>query len=383
MSEGQYDLRDYGGMLANRARRDAFHDALAAVVTPGCTVLDAGAGTGAMALLAARLGARHVYAVEPNPAIHVARELARHNDLADRITFLQDLTTNITLPERADVMVSDLRGVLPFFGTHIPSVIDARERLLTPDAALVPGRDVVHASVVEDPKAYAEVVGPWAEDIYGLDMRPVRNYSIHGFGRIWAKADQVLAAPAPWCALDYRRIESASMDAAVDLEVNRAGTIHGGALWADTTLTEGVGQTSAPGDAENLYGQQFLPLERPVTVAVGDRVRMHIEARHIDGDYAWRWRTTIERRGEEPRHFDQSTVLGAPTDLASLKRRAHEYAGPLTPRGRLAHDVLRRLAAGESIAEIAAHVHGVAPGELPTLGAAHAFVADLAARYGA
>ena len=62
--------------------------------------------------------------------IELARELAVVNGYQDRIDFIQDVSTNVTLAEQADVLVSDLRGSFPLYRQHIPSVIDARERLL-------------------------------------------------------------------------------------------------------------------------------------------------------------------------------------------------------------------------------------------------------------
>ncbi len=70
------------------------------------------------ALLACKFGAKKVYAIEPNDAIDLARALTEANGFAGRIEFIQGISTTITLPERADVIVSDLRGSVPLFGQH-------------------------------------------------------------------------------------------------------------------------------------------------------------------------------------------------------------------------------------------------------------------------
>ena len=66
---------------------DAYAAALARTVRPGSVVLDIGTGTGLMALLACRLGARRVFAVDPGDSIHLARAAARASGFADRIRF--------------------------------------------------------------------------------------------------------------------------------------------------------------------------------------------------------------------------------------------------------------------------------------------------------
>jgi len=146
-----YSIADYGGMIADHARMEAYAQALRAVVRPESVVVDLGAGTGIFALLACRFGARRVYAIEPNDAIEAAREMARASGCADRIVFLQEVSTRATLPERADIIVSDLRGWLPLFGLHLPSIVDARERFLAPAGTLIPLQDTLWAAVVEAP----------------------------------------------------------------------------------------------------------------------------------------------------------------------------------------------------------------------------------------
>jgi protein arginine N-methyltransferase 1 len=141
-----YTIADYASMMADITRIDAYAAAIAKVVHAGSVVADLGAGTGIFALLAARLGAHKVYAVEPDDAIHVARHLAAANGVVDRIEFIQARSTDVRLPERATIIVSDIRGTLPFFEQHLPAVVDARERLLAETGVLIPRRDRVWAA---------------------------------------------------------------------------------------------------------------------------------------------------------------------------------------------------------------------------------------------
>ena len=379
----QYTLADFGDMLCDARRVAAYRGALEAAIVPGCTVLDIGTGTGAMALLAVTLGAGHVHAIEPNPAIHAARELARHNGIEDRITFHQAMSTDVSLPERAHVLVSDLRGVTPFFQTHIPTIVDARERLLTPDATLVPARDTVRAALVEAPESYRRLVGPWDDRPLGIDMAPLRSYGISALGRIHAEADQQLTDSALWCELDYATHTAASMDGSLAFEARREGTAHGLAVWFDAEHAPGITYLNAPGQPRGPYGQQFFPLEQPLTLARGDRVSVELKARHVDDGYLWQWNTTLEPVAGEARTFRQSTAFAAPLDTGTIHRRSEDYAGPLTEEGRWAVEALQQLDEGRSIAAVAARLRAQAPERFPSSADAHTFVADLAVRYGA
>src|SRR5688500_7191336 len=125
-----YSIAEYGAMIADTARMDAFTRALRRVITPESVVVDIGTGTGILALLACQLGARRVYAIEPNEAIHVARAAAAANGYADRIEFLQALSTAVTLPEQVHLIVSDIGGLLPWLQHHLTTIVDARTRFL-------------------------------------------------------------------------------------------------------------------------------------------------------------------------------------------------------------------------------------------------------------
>ena len=175
-----YSIGDYGDMIADKVRMDPYVYAMKAAIGPDSVVLDIGTGTGMHALLAAKFGARKVYAVEPNEAIHLARELAQVNGFGDRIAFIQDLSTHVSLPEKADVIVSDLRGVLPLYGQHIPAILDARQRHLAPGGILIPKRDTVWMSLVESAKVYKELIGPW-DHPYGLDMEAAKGIVLNSW----------------------------------------------------------------------------------------------------------------------------------------------------------------------------------------------------------
>jgi protein arginine N-methyltransferase 1 len=158
------------------------------------------------ALLACQFGARKVYAIEPDSAIQVAREIAAANGYAERIEFMQNFSTRQILPERADVIISDLRGVLPLFQDHIPCVADARERFSRTRRPIDPQRDTLWMAVVEAPDLYESFVGPWHSDGYGLDIR----IALPMVTNMWRKAritpEHLLAEPQSWATIDYATV---------------------------------------------------------------------------------------------------------------------------------------------------------------------------------
>ena len=66
-------------LLLDKARCDAYREAIHRTVKPGDVVVDLGAGTGLLSFFALQAGARHVYAIEMSRIADVAAELIEAN----------------------------------------------------------------------------------------------------------------------------------------------------------------------------------------------------------------------------------------------------------------------------------------------------------------
>lgn len=338
-----YSIFSYGSMIADRARMDAYAQALRQAVQPGSIVLDIGTGTGIFAMLACRFGARRVYAIEPDDAISVARESAAANGFSERIEFIQDLSTRVTLPEQADIIISDLRGVLPFFQHHLPAIIDARKRLLAPDGILIPRRDGLWAAIAQAPEFYKEHASVWEDDIHNLTLISGRRFAINTWRKGRMKAEQMLTEPECLATLDYATLDSCDINAEMTQTALREGVAHGINVWFDTSLIEGVGFSNAPGSQELIYGNAFFPLAEPVTLSPGDTISVALRADLVGDDYVWRWDTRVTGRnspGEVKASFTQSTFFATPLSLAQLRKRASNHAPTLNEDGQIERFIL-------------------------------------------
>src|ERR1700720_604614 len=125
-----YSLKDFGDMISDSTRFKAYAEAISRCVRPGNVVLEIGCGPAIFSMLACNAGAKRVYAIETEDVIEVARQIALANKFADRIHFFQGDSRKTVLPERVDVIVSDIRGALPLFGGSVASLRDAKQRFL-------------------------------------------------------------------------------------------------------------------------------------------------------------------------------------------------------------------------------------------------------------
>ena len=254
------------------------------------------------------------------------------------------MSTRVTLPEPAHVIISDLRGVLPLFEHYIPSIADARQRLLAPGGVLIPQRDTLWAAVVETPDLYNSFVGPWNDDGYQFDMQPVRRIVTNTWRKGRVTHDQLLVEPQCWATLDYAIVESPDIGAEVTWTIERSGTGHGLSVWFDATLAEDICFSNAPNMTELIYGSAFFPWSTPITFAAGDIVSVAMKANLVGDDYVWSWDTCVLNQGH-PRQikarFKQSTFWGASLSLTSLHKRAANYVPAVNEDGQIDQCILQ------------------------------------------
>jgi protein arginine N-methyltransferase 1 len=379
-----YSVDDYGQMIADKPRMDAYVQALRRFVKPGSTVLDLGAGTGIFSLLACQYGARKVYAVETSDAIAIARQIAQANGLADRIEFIQAASTEISLLERVDVIVSDMHGSLPLFHTNVASILDARRRMLADHGVLIPQRESLWAAVVELPEEYGRLVSPWAKDGFQLNMDAARVVVTNSLTRTRVDPNQLLAEPQCWGVLDYATMESASVSAKLSFPVARAGVAHGLVLWFDCVLADGIALSNAPGKPKLTYVPSFLPWSAPVPMEREDKIRVHLRADYTGTGYTWTWESEVSGNvpGEIKAHFRQSTFWGTPLSQARLRKRAGSYRPALTPDGQVDAAILGAMDGATSLEDIVRTIMRQFPARFPSFAEALARVANLSETYG-
>lgn len=377
-----YSISGYLNMIADRVRMDAYCKALSQAIKPGATVLDIGTGTGIFAMLACKFGASRVYAVEPSEAIEVARETAAANGYSEKINFLQDLSTRLSLPERVDVIISDIRGVLPLFRQNIPSIIDARTRLLASNGQLIPRRDDLWVSVVEAPEVYQEHFTIGEDFGWSLNLVPARRYMVNTWRRTVNKREQLLTESVRWATIDYSSIENPNLRGEVAWNIERKGTAHGLAVWFDTQLSDNASFSNAPGEPELIYGQAFFPFERPITLEAGDDVSLALDAHLVGEDYVWRWETLVQHnKTKEKAHFKQSTFFSTPLAASQLRKRSSHYLPTLNENGKIDGFIFSLMNGENSLGEIARQTVERFPERFDGWQDALNHVADLSGKY--
>lgn len=160
-------------MMNEQDRNNAYYEGLRSVVTPDKTVFEIGTGSGLLAMMAARLGARKVVSCEAVRLVaRTATRIVARNGLQDRITVLAKPSHAVQpgpdLPERADILVHEIFSS-ELLGEHVlPAIEDAKARLLKPGGEILPGAASIMIALVSGDELGREL---HVEEAFGFDLR--------------------------------------------------------------------------------------------------------------------------------------------------------------------------------------------------------------------
>lgn len=274
------DLHVHRWMLRDRQRVTAFHRAIGQAVRPGDVVLDVGAGSGILSMMAARAGAARVYAVERTPTAQLARRLAALNGPGGVVKVAQADMQDLHLPEPVDLIVSEWLGTIGVDENLLYPVLLARQRWLKPGGRMLPSR--VTARVAAAGLATACEVDYLRDAPFGFDMSELAEASVHDLlcRRYQVRPADLLSPPqtlwqtdalhaTPLEALQAHRAE-------LCLEATRPGRMNALVAWFDAELAPGVVLSNAPDAPETHWGQLTLPLDRAIEVHAGSRVDLQL-----------------------------------------------------------------------------------------------------------
>jgi SAM-dependent methyltransferase len=276
-------------MLNDKQRTSSYLDCIRDIVHPGDVVLDIGTGTGIYALAAARAGARHVYAVEADLIARAAGRLFAANGVGSRITLIRGFSTNIWLPERADVLISELIGDEPLAEHVIGITQDAVRRLLRPRARLIPERIRMFVLLVSIPAAergkltfQQETLRTW-RSWYGFDFSSLItlphigptglgfDYFVNPYSmRQW----QILSDPVLVANIDLRNRRHAWIGTRRVVTVVAAGELNGLIIYFELAVPSKMFLSTHPAlvAESNHWLSPVRILRNPISVTKGNKL---------------------------------------------------------------------------------------------------------------
>jgi SAM-dependent methyltransferase len=256
-------------LYSDAPRNDAMI-ALLARRAPGARVVEVGCGTGLLSCVAARLGARHVVAIEPTPLAAVAAELVAANGLSHLVEVVHARVEDVP-PRPVDLAFSELlnadpfsEGVLPAMAAVAPWVSRGGSNGLLAPGLLAPGllaprRLRVWAALArasgsarEARLARAQVRGIGAR--YGLVTGPLEACLDTPLAYVSVTTTEPPAGPAALAWDLALGTDARPAPVTLALTAAEAGPLAGVLLWFDAELDEGLVLANPPG-AGGHWGQ--------------------------------------------------------------------------------------------------------------------------------
>jgi protein arginine N-methyltransferase 1 len=282
-------LEYHGSMLLDRERTESFLRAILKTVKPGDVVLDMGCGTGILSYFACMAGARQVYAVEQGPIIAVAKSICKQNGFQDQVTFINDWSSEIDLPEKVDVIITETVGDLAFEEGILGWIIDAKKRFLEKGGKIIP-KTLELVIVPVESAEYEDYIGIWKEEIYTIDFSPVLDKMVNNL--LWAdfSPDQILSEPISMVKVDMQSVINVDFESQSSFVITRDGYLNGLGGWFTAQLSPGIRVSNAPPLKTPSWNQVYFPIRERIPVHTGDL--LHVEIRSFLNSANWEWKIT-------------------------------------------------------------------------------------------
>eukprot|EP00929_Paragymnodinium_shiwhaense_P091235 TRINITY_DN51255_c0_g1_i1.p1 TRINITY_DN51255_c0_g1~~TRINITY_DN51255_c0_g1_i1.p1 ORF type:complete len:782 (-),score=120.09 TRINITY_DN51255_c0_g1_i1:170-2515(-) len=300
-----FEYDDHYVMLNDHGRNDFYRRALARVI-PGCgkdcSVLDLGAGSGLLSMMAAGLGAPNVLAIEANPDLaDLATKTVAWNKPKNypnsNITVVAKLSSAVAPEEMplgrpADVLVTETFGTMLLGEGAINFVPDGRDRLLKKGGIMIPAGGCQYVTLVEVPDLAAALM-PRSYQGLNLSRFEALQDTVYWKASVGAASLDVQPVTERLCVLEidlYKDTkDSLPQNRTFRVQATRTGVVHAALLdwdvWADHSradlLSTAPGSRNFAGDVA--WGWQFQLQEGGIGEdwkwSAGDLpTRLHVEA---------------------------------------------------------------------------------------------------------
>ncbi len=255
-------------MLNDHERNSAIEEAIASLDLRGKTVVEIGAGSGIIAILLAKAGARRVIACEMNPAMaQVAIETIYRAGYHERIALLPMSSTMAidqgVMPKNPDVIFTETVdcGVI---GEGFHSIAEDIRRIKGPDTVILPGEIRQYGVIVSSEALYGL---NHVERVFGVDMSPLNAFSTRTYFPVRAEYHgvELMTRPALVRTYDYARDIPARE---ISMPVTRCGRAHGLLTWFELQMGDQIITNALGGQSH--WHQAFHPFPAPVDLGEGE-----------------------------------------------------------------------------------------------------------------
>ncbi|KAK4344312.1 hypothetical protein RND71_037406 [Anisodus tanguticus] len=268
-------------------------------------VLDVGAGTGILSLFCAKVGAKHVYAIECSSMADMAQEIVKRNGFSDVITVIKGKVEEIDLPvPQVDIIISEWMGYFLLYENMLDTVLYARDKWLilrvswissaelcqmpglaswicslvleVKDGLVLPDKASLCLTAIEDADYKEDKIEFW-NSVCGFDMSCIRKQAMMEPLVDTVDQNQIVTNCQLLKTMDISKMTSgdASFTAPFKLIAERDDYIHALVAYFDVSFTRChklMGFSTGPKSRGTHWKQTVLYLEDVISVSQGEAV---------------------------------------------------------------------------------------------------------------
>ncbi len=271
MSEKEYatpfPILQAASLLSHRTRIQKFRQAITKIVKSDHHVIELGTGSGILAILAARQGAR-VTAIDANAeSLKYARAAAERNGVAKKIEFIHSNFSDFEPEEKADVVLCEMLSSVMLIEQQIPASRYAVKHFLKPNGRIIPQEVKLFVIPVQNEILWNRFniedlkfprIPQTAEREQSIDLADLQELEKISLTKV---SDQPM-----------------SIDKHLNFEIVQSGTVHGILGMFESKLYEDITLTMDDG-----WRELFMPLPESVDVKAGTKLDVRVSFR--PGEY--------------------------------------------------------------------------------------------------
>jgi type III protein arginine methyltransferase len=273
-----YDVpRWHFSIVRDSARNAAYDGALRRNVQHGMRVLEIGAGSGILAMMAARAGAGAVISCECNHAVAaIAAEIVALNGFSDRVKIVpkhsRDLEVGKDLDDLADVLVSEIVSNDLLGEDVLGCMENAIGRLTQRNASIIPSHGSVRISLAHYDKLQRKRIGI----IHGFDLAPLNCLARRIDLAVGDESLTLRSEPEDLFTFDFSSGGPFDDRRASICLVSSGGCVNGIAQWIKLRMDEKGSYENRPAlGTRSCWGVTFYAFKKSIDVAPGGQIIVH------------------------------------------------------------------------------------------------------------
>ena len=273
---GYYDEFIFNTLSQNEMRKSFYWQAFSRYVK-GKVILDVGTGKDAfLAKICISCGAKKVYGVEIiESACVLASNMLKEEGLTEKIEIIHGDIHKVELPEKVDICVSQLVGIIGSSEGIIPILNSVHDRMLKPGGLMLPARAktyIVAASlpddIIENPSCDA-VAGHYVNEIFKQEGKVFDlRFALADFSTKYILSDQ-----AVFECLDFSHPIEIEEQNSLTINIKEDGVINSFVLWSSIIMDESL-ELDASEDNFTILPMVFI-LDHTYMVSKGDIIHLN------------------------------------------------------------------------------------------------------------